>query len=107
MDILIKVTDENGEYFIINLPPGVYSVKFSMIGYAEYILTDVSVSIDVTTPLNASLQSQAIAGESVTVVSERPVIEKTLTSTKQIVSGSLTTGHPRPHHGRHNEGSGT
>ena len=87
-------TDENGEYFIINLPPGVYSVKFSMIGYAEYILTDVSVSIDVTTPLNASLESQAIAGESVTVVSERPVIEKTLTSTKQIVSGSLTTELP-------------
>jgi len=87
-------TDENGEYFIINLPPGVYSLRFSMIGYAEYTATDVSVSIDVTTPLEASLESQAIAGESVTVVSERPVIENTLTSTKQIVSGSLTTDLP-------------
>ena len=87
-------TDENGEYFIINLPPGVYSVKFSMIGYAEYTATDVSVSIDVTTPLEAALESQAIAGESVTVVSERPLIEKTLTSTKQYVSGSLTTQLP-------------
>ena len=87
-------TDVNGEYFIINLPPGVYSVTFSMIGYAEYTATDVSVSIDVTTPLEASLESQAIAGESVTVVSERPVIENTLTSTKQIVSGSLTTDLP-------------
>ena len=87
-------TDVNGEYFIINLPPGVYSVKFSMIGYAEYTATDVSVSIDVTTPLEAALESQAIAGESVTVVSERPPIEKTLTSTKQYVSGSLTTELP-------------
>ncbi|MCS5660234.1 MAG: TonB-dependent receptor, partial [Dehalococcoidia bacterium] len=87
-------TDVNGEYFIINLPPGVYSVKFSMIGYAEYTATDVSVSIDVTTPLEAALESQAIAGESVTVVSQRPSIEKTLTSTKQYVSGSLTTELP-------------
>lgn len=87
-------TDENGEYFIINLPPGMYSVTFSMIGYAEYNATDVSVSMDVTTPLEASLESQAIAGESVTVVSERPLIEKTLTSTKQYVSGALTTQLP-------------
>ena len=49
-------TDENGEYFIINLPPGMYSVTFSMIGYAEYNATAVSVSMDVTTPLEASLE---------------------------------------------------
>ncbi len=78
-------TDANGEYFIINLPPGSYDVKFSMIGYAEFTATGVEVNVDVTTPLNAALQSEAVAGESVTVTAERPAIENTLTSTKQIV----------------------
>ncbi len=87
-------TDANGEYFIINLPPGSYDVKFSMIGYAEFTATGVEVNVDVTTPLNAALQSEAVAGESVTVTAERPAIENTLTSTKQIVAGSLTTELP-------------
>ncbi len=87
-------TDANGEYFIINLPPGSYDVKFSMIGYAEFTATGVEVNVDVTTPLNAALQSEAVAGESVTVTAERPVIENTLTSSKQIVDGALATELP-------------
>ncbi|MBH30367.1 MAG: hypothetical protein CMG71_00055 [Candidatus Marinimicrobia bacterium] len=87
-------TDVNGEYFVINLPPGVYNVTFSMIGYAEYTATGVGVNVDVTTPLDVALQSEAVAGESVTVTAERPVIENTLTSSKQIVSGTLATELP-------------
>ena len=48
-------TDANGEYFIINLPPGSYDVEFSMIGYASYSAEGVSVNIDVTTPVDAVL----------------------------------------------------
>ena len=87
-------TDINGEYFIINLPPGTYSVKFSMIGYAEFTATEVGVNVDVTTPFDVALQSEAVAGQAVTVTAERPVIEKTLTSSKQIVSGALATELP-------------
>jgi outer membrane receptor for ferrienterochelin and colicin len=84
-------TDANGEFFIINLSPGSYDVDFSMIGYAAYSAEGVRVSIDVTTPLNAALSSEALQMAGVVVTVERPVIENTLTSTKQIISGDLVS----------------
>lgn len=84
-------TDANGEYFVINLVPGSYDVKFSMIGYASYTAEGVGVNIDVTTPVNAALITEALQMTGVTVSAERPAIENTLTSTKQIVSGELAT----------------
>ncbi|HIN27000.1 MAG TPA: TonB-dependent receptor [Candidatus Marinimicrobia bacterium] len=84
-------TDANGEYFIINLSPGPYDLAFSMIGYASYTAEGVSVSIDVTTPVNAALTTEALQMAGVSVTAERPAIENTLTSSKHIVSGDLVT----------------
>ena len=85
-------TDANGEYFIINLSPGSYDLEFSMIGYAAYTAEGVSVNIDVTTPVNASVSTEAVAMSGIVVTAEQPAIEKTLTSTKQIVSGDMMSG---------------
>ena len=82
-------TDANGEYFIINLTPGSYAVEFSMIGYAAYSASGVQVNIDVTTPVDAALTTEAVELAGVSVTAERPAIEKTLTSSKQIVSGDM------------------
>ena len=82
-------TDANGEYFIINLSPGSYYLAFSMIGYASYTAEFVQVNIDVTTPVNAALTTEALQMTGVSVTAERPAIENTLTSSKQIVSGDI------------------
>ena len=79
-------TDANGEYFIINLTPGSYDVEFSMIGYAAYTASGVQVNIDVTTPVDAALVTEAVEMAGVAVTAERPAIENTLTSSKQLVS---------------------
>ena len=84
-------TDANGEYFIINLSPGSYDLAFSMIGYASYTAEGVQVNIDVTTPVNAALITEALQMTGVSVTAERPAIENTLTSSKYIVSGDLVT----------------
>ena len=85
-------TDANGEYFIINLDPGSYDVEFSMIGYASYTSEGVSVNIDVTTPVDAALTTEAVELAGVSVTAEKPPIENTLTSSKQIVSGDMIAG---------------
>ena len=82
-------TDANGEYFIINLSPGSYDLAFSMIGYASYTAEFVQVNIDVTTPVNAALTTEALQMAGVSVTAERPAIENTLTSSKHIVSGDI------------------
>ena len=80
-------TDENGNYMIINVPPGIYSVRASMIGYKTLITEHVKLSVDMTTTLNAELESTVIeAGEVVTVVAERALVQKDMTSSLSSVS---------------------
>ena len=68
-------TNLDGEFIIINVPPGVYSLRVSMMGYQTQVLTDVRVKIDLTTPVNAKLAEAVIEGEEVTVVAERPIVQ--------------------------------
>ena len=66
--------DEEGDYYIINIPPGRYSVQVTVIGYQTVVTTNVLISTDHTTPLNFSLSTEALEGESVTVTAERETI---------------------------------
>jgi outer membrane receptor protein involved in Fe transport len=67
-------TDIEGDYFIINVPPGSYTVVTSMIGYTNERKTDVAVSVDRTFVADFALKAAVIEGEEITVVSERDVI---------------------------------
>ena len=81
-------TDVNGNYFILNLSPGVYEVKASEIGYAPVIVKNVRVSADQTTRLDFELSEQAVEINSVIVTATKPLIQKDLTSTQSSISGS-------------------
>ncbi len=82
-------TDTNGNYFILNVPPGTYTLTVSMIGYETTTSTNVLVIIDRTTTLNLLLQSKTIEVNGVTVIAKRPVIDKDLTASEQIVTGEV------------------
>lgn len=79
--------DVDGNFFIINIPPGKYKVKVSSIGYNIVLIKNVKVSVDQTTKLNFKLQSEAIKIGNVIVVAKRPIIQKDLTSTQSNISG--------------------
>ena len=81
-------SDANGYYVIINVPPGVYSVKASMIGYQQIQQNQVIVNMDKTTDVNFELSIEAIEGETVEVIAERPLVEKDVTVKKTVVSAS-------------------
>ena len=79
-------TDENGYFVIINIPPGMYDVKCSMIGYKDYIIQDVRVEIDQTTDLNFSMNIEIIAGEQITVDAKKKVIKKDIAATHMSIT---------------------
>ena len=54
-------TDIEGDYFILNIPPGVYNVKASMMGYETVTKTDVKVQTDRTVKVNFALRSATAA----------------------------------------------
>jgi len=72
--------DVDGYYFIIGVPPGVYSTQARMMGYTSVTKTDVKVSIGHTAPLNFELRSTTIKGKGITVEARREVIKMDLSS---------------------------
>src|SRR4030042_3285977 len=77
-------TDFDGEYFILNLPPGSYNVKVSYVGYSEEIRTKVEVNIEKTTKLDFQLSPKTISAEEVLVVGFRKnEVDSDLTATRQ------------------------
>ena len=85
--VLGAATDENGFFFIINVPPGTYRLKASMVGYATETKNEVRVYVDRTTTTNFSLKTQAVAGEEVTVTAERVPVPLDVSATEAYLSG--------------------
>ncbi|OYD17045.1 hypothetical protein CH333_02095 [candidate division WOR-3 bacterium JGI_Cruoil_03_44_89] len=81
------VTDDEGYYFILNIPPGYYDVKAEMMGFQSVIQEEVLVVSDRTTPLNFSLNPTVLdIGKEVIVVGERPLIEIDRTSKISVIT---------------------
>jgi outer membrane receptor protein involved in Fe transport len=75
-------TDINGEYFILNVPPGTYSLKVSTIGYTSKIISGVRVNVDKTTKIDISLKSSVIETKAVTVRAAREVVNLDVSGTR-------------------------
>lgn len=79
-------TDPNGEFYILNVDPGLYDVKLSFIGYAEVTIENVRVTKDLTTNLyTLKMSPEAIAGEEVVVTADKPLIEINATNEVRVV----------------------
>jgi len=74
-------TNEKGEFYIINIPPGTYTVQFSIIGYRVLKAEDVRVIADYTTPLSVEMSEQALTTGEVIVTAEKEIIKRDLTAT--------------------------
>ncbi len=75
-------TDEDGSYYILNIPPGVYTLKAIYIGYNTQVVEEVRVQVDLTTRLDFELSTSILEStEEVVVVAER-FIQKDLTSSE-------------------------
>lgn len=69
-------TDIEGDYVILNIQPGVHTVRVSMIGYSTTTISDVRVRIDKTTTLNVELSQDSFTTENIIIVAERSQLKK-------------------------------
>ena len=53
----------DGTYFILNIPPGTYSLRADMIGFGTVRKTEVPVEIDFTSQIDFQLSSVVIEGK--------------------------------------------
>lgn len=76
----------DGNFFIINVPPGTYTLKAQMIGYDAYIVQDLRISVNRTSYIDVKLRPAVLEGEEVVVQAEKIVIKKDQTSSIRNVS---------------------
>jgi hypothetical protein len=82
-----SATDLEGDFFVINIQPGTYTVSASMVGYQSINITDVKVEIDRTTVVNFDLEATVLEGDVITVVADREVIKMDVSSSQVTAQG--------------------
>ena len=79
-------TDIDGNYVILNIPPGKYNVKAQYIGYQPVLVENVTVNIDLTTTVDFELSESAVELEEVVVQGAQDIIKKDVTSSQSLIS---------------------
>jgi outer membrane receptor protein involved in Fe transport len=75
-------TNVDGYYTILNVPPGSYALKFSIIGYAKTTVNNVRVEIDLTTTIDAELKATALVTGEVVVTAQRPIVTRDVSASQ-------------------------
>jgi outer membrane receptor protein involved in Fe transport len=77
-------TDVNGEYVILSVPAGEYTVRATYIGYSAMTVSNVRVNSNITTTQEFTLSSTAVQAQEVVIVGDRPMIQRNTTSTVRV-----------------------
>ncbi len=83
------VTDIEGNFSIIGVPPGTYSLRASLIGYNSTTVSNIGVNIDLTTRQDFVLSESAVEVKEVLIVAERPLVQKDMTASTSIMNKEL------------------
>jgi carboxypeptidase family protein len=78
-------TDDKGQYKIVDLRPGLYTVTFTLPGFATVKREGIELSADFTAPVNADLRVGALE-ETVTVSGASPIVD-----TQGVIRRSVVT----------------
>ncbi|MFQ6678011.1 MAG: carboxypeptidase regulatory-like domain-containing protein [Fidelibacterota bacterium] len=80
-------TDLDGYYTILNIPPGLYDINISMIGYKQTTVRDVRVEIDLTTTIDLKLEADILEGESVEVIAGNRILKVDVAASQLSMTG--------------------
>lgn len=78
--------DANGDFYIINIPPGNYTVQARMIGYKPVNWENVTVSVNRSSNLAIKMQHTVLEGEEIYVYASQVSIKKDQTSSIKNIS---------------------
>jgi len=79
-------SDIEGYYSIINVRPGIYSIRVGSIGYQSKIIEKVRVSSDQTTTLNIELNEEVFQGQEVIITAKKSLVEFNQTSSMSSIN---------------------
>ena len=87
------VTNEQGQFTIVDLRPGTYSVKFTLPGFNTYVRDGLELPADFTATINAEMKVGALE-ETITVTGESPVVDVSSTARVQVLNREMLDAIP-------------
>jgi hypothetical protein len=87
------ITDTSGQYRIITLPPGVYTVTFSLAGFSTVRREGVELTGTFTATINADLRVGSLE-ETVTVTGETPLVDIQGTTQQRVIGAEVVDAIP-------------
>ncbi|HYQ89490.1 MAG TPA: TonB-dependent receptor, partial [Candidatus Binatia bacterium] len=82
------VTDAQGNYLLVNVPAGKYSVRVSLLGYVSQLRENVEMVPDFNTKLDFNIESTVLTNvPEVVIRGQRPLIQKDMTGSAKFLSG--------------------
>src|SRR5688572_12639100 len=69
------IADDNGNYKILNIKPGEYTVEISYIGYEKIVYTAIKIKEGENKVISAKLGESSLSfGQDVVIVGEKPLV---------------------------------
>ena len=75
------VTNLNGNYFVLGVSPGFYSVRAEYVGYQKTTISQVRIRTNLTTTLDFKLESTTSQIDPLQLVARKPLIQNNTTNT--------------------------
>jgi hypothetical protein len=82
------ITNEQGQYRLVDLRPGTYMVTFSLSGFKTVVRDNIMLESNFTAPINVELSVGALE-ESITVTGDSPVVDVQTSQRQSVVSQQL------------------
>ena len=87
------VSDDSGQYRIVDLRPGTYTVTFSLPGFSSVKREGIELSGSFVATVNGDLKVGALE-ETITVTGETPIVDVQSAKTQQTVSKDIIAAIP-------------
>lgn len=79
-------TDATGDFVLLNLEAGTYTLRASYLGYQSISMSNVRVNADLTTNIDFQLPAEGINVGTVEIIAKRPLIQKDNTNAVRITT---------------------
>ena len=86
-------TNEQGQFTIVDLRPGVYTVRFTLPGFNTTVRDGLELPSDFTATINAEMKVGALE-ETITVTGESPIVDVSSTSRVQTLNREMLDAIP-------------
>lgn len=79
-------TDIQGNYVILNVPPGNYTISASYVGYQIVTVSGIIINTGLTTERDFGLASSDVELQPIVIIADRPLVNKSATNAVRITT---------------------